>query len=149
MLVQKSIYGSGGFWNGSIVDECIDSFCDLVEQIEKFNCLAGLKLDVEKSLKLIFSRQYNNLYSIHEPNKKHTDPLESYDLPRELREKISDAVIQNYLSRKDPKPTIEQGRYELNDGIEAYAKLYAIKVKLNNLEHENAQTHLLRSRITS
>jgi len=61
VLVQKSIYGSGGFGNGSIVDECTDSFCDLVEQIEKFNCLAGLRLDVEKSLKLILSRQYNNL----------------------------------------------------------------------------------------
>ena len=138
VLVQKSIYGSGGFGSGSIVDECTDSFCDLVEQIEKFNCLAGLRLDVEKSLKLILSRQYNNLYTIHEPNKKHTDPLKSYDLPRELREKISDAVIKNYLSRKNPKPTIEQGRSELNDGVEAYSKLYAIKVKLDKLDNINA-----------
>ena len=121
----------------------------MVEQIEKFNCLAGLRLDVEKSLKLILSRQYNNLYTIHEPNKKHTDPLESYDLRRELREKISDAVIQNNLSRKNPKPTIEQGRSELNDGVEAYSKLYAIKVKLDKLDNINAQTHLLCSRISS
>lgn len=116
VLVQKSIHGSGGFGSDFIVDECIESFCELIEQIEKFDCLDDLRLDVEKSLKLILSRQYNNLSAIHEPNKKHTDPLESYDLRRELREKISDAVIQNYLSRKNPKPTIEQGRSELNDG---------------------------------
>lgn len=138
VLVQKSIHGSGGFGSDFIVDECIESFCELIEQIEKFDCLDDLRLDVEKSLKLILSRQYNNLSAIHEPNKKHTDPLESYDSPREFREKMRDEVIQSYLSRKNPKPTIEQGRSELNDGVEAYSKLYAIKVKLDKLDNINA-----------
>lgn len=138
VLVQKSIYGSGGFGNGSIVDECTDSFCELIEQVEKFDCLDNLKLDIEKSLKLILSRQYKNLYAIHKSNKEYTDPLASYDSPRNLREKVSDESIQNYLSRKNPKPTIEQGRSELNDGVEAYSKLYAIKVKLDKLDNINA-----------
>ena len=137
-LVQKSINTSGGFCSDFIVDECIESFYELVEQIEKFGCLDNLKLDIEKSLKLILSRQYNNLYAIHKSNKKYTDPLESYDSPRNLRVKISDESIQNYLSRKIPKPTVEQGRSILNDGVEAYSKLYAIKVKLDKLENGNA-----------
>ena len=138
VLVQKSILISGGFCSNSIIDECAESFFELVEQIEKFNCLNDLKLDIEKSLKLILSRQYNNLYAIHKSNKKYTDPLESYDSPRNLRVKISDESIQNYLSRKIPKPTVEQGRSILNDGVEAYSKLYAIKVKLDKLENGNA-----------
>jgi hypothetical protein len=99
VLVQKS-YGSGGFCSDCIVDECAESFCELIEQIEKFNCLNKLRLDVEKSLRLILSRQYNNLYMLHLPNKKHTDSLESYDNPRDLRIKISDECIQKYISRK-------------------------------------------------
>lgn len=138
VLVQKSIFISGGFCSNSIIDECAESFFELVEQIEKFNCLNDLKLDIEKSLKLILSRQYNNLYAIHKSNKKYTDLLESYDSPRSLRVKISDESIQNYLSRKIPKPTVEQGRSILNDGVEAYSKLYAIKVKLDKLETDNA-----------
>ena len=78
------------------------------------------------------------MYAIHKSNKKYTDPLESYDSPRNLRVKISDESIQNYLSRKIPKPTVEQGRSILNDGVEAYSKLYAIKVKLDKLENGNA-----------
>lgn len=138
VLVQKSIYGSGGFGSDFIVDECTESFCELIEQVEKFDCLDNLKLDIEKSLKLILSRQYKNLYAIHKSNKEYTDPLASYDSPRNLREKVSDESIQNYLSRKNPKPTIEQGRSELNDGVEAYSKLYAIKLKLDQLENINA-----------
>ena len=138
VLVQKSIHGSGGFGSDFIVDECIESFCELIEQVEKFDCLDNLKLDIEKSLKLILSRQYKNLYAIHKSNKEYTDPFASYDSPRNLREKVSDESIQNYLSRKNPKPTIEQGRSELNDGVEAYSKLYAIKVKLDKLDNINA-----------
>lgn len=136
VLVQKSIYGSGGFCSDFIVDECVETFCELIEKIEKFNCLNELKLDVEESLRLILCRQYNNLYAIHKSIKIYTDPFESYDSPRNLREKISDDSIQNYLSRRNPKPTIEQGRSILNDGLEAYSELYAIKVKLDKLENE-------------
>ena len=138
ILVQKGIFGSGGFGSGSIIDECTESFCELIEQIEKFDCLDSLRSDVEKSLKLILSRQYNNLSAIHEKNKKYTDLLENYDLPKQLREKISDEVIQNYIFHKNPKPTIEQGRSVLNDGVEAYSKLYAIKIKLDKLGTSNA-----------
>ncbi|WP_228146585.1 hypothetical protein [Acinetobacter sp. ANC 3903] len=31
VLVQKSIYGSGGFRSDCIVDECAESFCELIE----------------------------------------------------------------------------------------------------------------------
>ena len=137
VLVQKSIYGSGGFCSDCIVDECAESFCELIEQIEKFNCLNKLRLDVEKSLRLILSRQYNKLYMLHLPNKKHTDSLESYDNPRDLRIKISDECIQKYISRKSNQFTMEEGRSELNDAIEVYAKLYAIKIKLDKLAPES------------
>lgn len=70
---------------------------------------------------------------LHLPNKKHTDSLESYDNPRDLRIKISDECIQKYISRKSHLFTMEEGRSELNDAIEVYAKLYAIKIKLDKL----------------
>ncbi|MNG44863.1 hypothetical protein D3C78_47980 [compost metagenome] len=138
VLVQKSIFISGGFCSNSIIDECAESFFELVEQIEKFNCLNDLKLDIEKSLKLILSRQYNNLYAIHKSNKKYTDPLESYDSPRILRMKISDESIQTYIAKQSPKLTTEEGRSVVNDALEVYEKLYAIKVKLDKLETDNA-----------
>ncbi|MCY1160383.1 hypothetical protein D9M71_01950 [compost metagenome] len=138
VLVQKSIFISGGFCSNSIIDECAESFFELVEQIEKFNCLNDLRLDIEKSLKLILSRQYNNLYAIHKSNKKYTDPLESYDSPRILRMKISDESIQTYIAKQSPKLTTEEGRSVVNDALEIYEKLYAIKVKLDKLETDNA-----------
>lgn len=49
VLVQKS-YGSGGFCSDCIVDECAESFCELIEQIEKFNCLNKLRLEVDQEI---------------------------------------------------------------------------------------------------
>ena len=139
VLVQKSILISGGFCSNSIIDECAESFFELVEQIEKFNCLNDLKLDVEKSLKLILFRQYNNLYMIHKiVDKKLIDAFDSYDSPRILRMKISDESIQTYIAKQSPKLTTEEGRSVVNDALEVYEKLYAIKVKLDKLETDNA-----------
>mgnify|MGYP006900057257 CR=1 FL=1 len=53
VLIQKSIEFSGGWGTNSRVDERVEQFIKLFEQVEKFDCLDNLKLDIEKSLKLI------------------------------------------------------------------------------------------------
>ena len=53
VLIQESIEFSGGWGTNSRVDERVEQFIKLFEQVEKFDCLDNLKLDIEKSLKLI------------------------------------------------------------------------------------------------
>lgn len=140
LLIQKSIWGSAHWGGGeAIVDERVNAFCSLVEIVEENYCLNFIRLDVEKALQNIINGQYNNLNVIHHQNKSYLDPLNSYDSPRYLSDKMNDKVVEEYRTpRLSTGMTMEQSRKVLNDGIEAYAKLYAIKVKLEKLETDHA-----------
>ena len=49
-MVQKSIEFSGGWGSGSKVDERVEQFIKLFEQIEKFDCIKDLQIDISKAL---------------------------------------------------------------------------------------------------
>lgn len=52
-VIQKSTEFSGGFGSSSRVDERVSYFVNLFEQIENFNSVTELKVDIKKSLNLI------------------------------------------------------------------------------------------------
>ncbi len=49
---------------------------------------------------------------------------------------LNDIKIENFCVRISPKPDLQDYKKIVIEGIEAYAKLYAIKVKLDKLENE-------------
>ncbi|NNP73317.1 hypothetical protein A7P53_12165 [Acinetobacter defluvii] len=65
ILFQKSINFSGGFGSDSRVDERLDSFISLFNQVEKLNCLKELKVDISKALNILMVGQFNKLNLIH------------------------------------------------------------------------------------
>lgn len=55
VLIQKSIEFSGGWGTNSRVDERAEQFIKLFEQVEKFDCIRELQIDVSKTLNILGS----------------------------------------------------------------------------------------------
>lgn len=135
-MVQKSIEFSGGWGSGSKVDERVEQFIKLFEQIEKFDCIKDLQIDISKALNILMVRQFNNLAIIHNNTKSVGDIFESKEKPDLLYIELKDEMINQIIERQLNRQEFEDLKKDVIEGIEAYAKLYAIKVKLDKLEKE-------------
>jgi hypothetical protein len=135
-MVQKSIEFSGGWGSGSKVDERVEQFIKLFEQIEKFDCIKDLQIDISKALNILMVRQFNNLAIIHNNTKSVGDIFESKEKPDLLYIELKDEMINQIIERQLTRQEFEDLKKDVIEGIEAYAKLYAIKVKLDKLEKE-------------
>ena len=135
-MVQKSIEFSGGWGSGSKVDERVEQFIKLFEQIEKFDCIKDLQIDISKALNILMVRQFNNLEIIHNNTKSVGDIFESKEKPDLLYIELKDEMINQIIERQLTRQEFEDLKKDVIEGIEAYAKLYAIKVKLDKLEKE-------------
>ena len=133
-LVQKSIEFSGGWGSSSRVDERVDQFVKLFEQVEKFDCIKELKIDLDKALNVLMVGQFNALIIIHNVEKKVGDIFNSEYKPEFLYIKFKDEMVNKIIERQSPRPEFEYVKKDMIEGIQAFAKLYAIKVQLDNLE---------------
>lgn len=134
ILIQKSIEFSGGFGGGSKVDERLNTFFQLFKQIEKFNCIRELKHDIENALNILMVSQFNNLEIIHESSKTVGDNFDEKDKPDFLYIKFKDEMVHKILGfYGGNKPSFEYIQNDILKGVEAYAKLYAIKIQLDKL----------------
>lgn len=133
-MVQKSIEFSGGWGSDSKVDERVEQFIKLFEQIEKFDCIKDLQIDISKALNILMVRQFNNLEIIHNNTKSVGDIFENSAKPDLLYIGLEDEMINKILERySGKKPNFD----DVIHGIEAYAKLYAIKVKVDKITNES------------
>ncbi|TCB51097.1 hypothetical protein E0H80_06945 [Acinetobacter sp. ANC 4779] len=135
-MVQKSIEFSGVLGSGSKVDERVEQFIKLFEQIEKFDCIKELQIDISKALNILMVGQFNNLAFIHNNTKSVGDIFGSKEKPDLLYIELKDEMINQIIERIQPKQEFEYVKEDVIEGIKAYAKLYAIKVKLDKLEKE-------------
>lgn len=137
-LLQKSIEFSGGWGSGSKVDERVEQFIKLFEQIEKFECIKELQIDISKTLNILMIGQFNNLEIIHKNTKRIGDIFENGERPDilyiELEDKMINKILEQYSGKK---PNFDDIKADVIQGIEAYSKLYAIKVKLDKLANES------------
>ena len=137
-MVQKSIEFSGGWGSGSKVDERVEQFIKLFEQIEKFDCIKDLQIDISKALNILMVRQFNNLEIIHNNTKSVGDIFENSAKPDLLYIGLEDEMINKILERySGKKPNFDDVKADVIHGIEAYAKLYAIKVKVDKIANES------------
>ena len=81
-------------------------------------------------------RQFNNLEIIHNNTKSVGDIFESKEKPDLLYIELKDEMINQIIERQLTRQEFEDLKKDVIEGIEAYAKLYAIKVKLDKLEKE-------------
>ncbi|NWK73991.1 hypothetical protein D9K79_03635 [Acinetobacter cumulans] len=138
ILVEKSINNSGGFGSNNAVDERVDHFLNLVNDVEKFDVIDDLKSDLSRALNIIMVGQYNELCIIHKEPKKVGDDFSNSDKPHFLYIALNDEVIKLYKGNQTPVVDFDTKKSEIMGGLEAYSKLYAIKVKLDKLETDNA-----------
>ena len=136
VLVQKSIYGSGGWRTDSRVDERVIPFLKLFEQIEKFDCVKELEIDIKKALNVLMVRQYDQFRFIHEIQKNVGDSFNEQDKPDILYIKLKDEMLHGIIKMRSPEPNFDDVKLDVVKGIQAYSKLYSIKVKLDKLENE-------------
>lgn len=138
ILVEKSINFSGGFGSYTSVDERVDHFLNLVKDVEKFDVINDLKSELSKALNIIMVGQYKQLYIIHKKSKEVGDDFSDSDKPHFLYITLNDEVIKLYKGNQTPVVDFDTKKSEIMNGLEAYSKLYAIKVKLDKLETDNA-----------
>lgn len=136
MLLPAVINGS--MQTDELVDPRVKNYLNLFNEIEKFKCLKDLKLEIERTLNILMVVQYRSLGFIHNIQKEIGDSFSKQDKPDFLYIKLDEKIISSYKSNQTPIVDFEVKKNEILDGIEAYAKLYAIKVKLDNLETDHA-----------
>lgn len=138
-MVQKSIEYSGGWGSESKVDERVEQFVKLFYQVEKFDCVNDLKIDISSALNNLMVAQFNNLSVIHNSSKVINYIFVHSDRPDLLYVALEDKMINKILDGYgDKKPNFSDIKNDVIKGIDAYAQLYKIKVKLDSLEIDNA-----------
>ena len=147
VLVQKSVELSGGYYVKQHAIKRTNDFISLFENIEKFDCTAVLKDDLLNTLYEIMIREYKKLSFIHKKDITQDYKFSFEDKPDNLFVVLTDETINGMQDVQNKN--FQDAKIEVIQDIHRYSKLYAIKVKLDKLETDNAQTHLLRSRLTS
>jgi hypothetical protein len=137
ILMQKSVEFSGGWRSDSRVDERVIPFLKLFEQIEKFDGVKELEIDIKKALNVLMVGQYNQFKFIHEIQKNVGDSFNEQDKPDILYIKLKDEMLHEIIKIRSPEPNFDDVKLDVIQGIQAYSKLYSIKVKLDKLESES------------
>ena len=132
----------------SRVDPRIKTFLNVYEQVQKFGVVDKLRNEIEKVLHVLLIVQYGKLKLIHQSHKTVYNNFDELNSPKMLSIKLKDDMIEKIILNKQPQPNFYDEKKDVIEAIEAYSKLYAIKVRLDKLDNINAQTHLLCSRIS-
>jgi uncharacterized membrane protein len=134
LLLPQALNFGGTFGTLSKVDERVEGFCQLYEAIQSFDCVQELKLDIEKSLRVLITVQFNSLSFIHKKSVKTLqDSLEDLWTPQALSLHLTDAMIEDLGSRTTPKPDFLTIKQDIHNAIDAYAKLYLIHKELMSI----------------
>ena len=134
LIMKSTEYLVSDAYN-SVIDERVDPFIKLFKQIEQFECINALKLDIKKVLDILMFDQYMQLKVIHKKEKNNIDDFNNEDQPTFLYIKLNSEIVSE--RRKECLGDIDI-EMDLVQGIECYAKLYAIKIKLDKLDNINA-----------
>lgn len=128
------------------VDPRIKNFLDVYKQVKNFGIVDELRNEIEKVLHILLIDQYGKLRSIHQCTKTINDNFDNLNSPSELNILLNDEIIEKFVSFHGQYKEHYDAKKALIEGIESYAKLYVIKIKLDKLETDHAQTDLLRPR---
>ena len=134
LIMKSTEYLVSDAYN-SVIDERVDPFIKLFKQIEQFECINALKLDIKKVLDILMFDQYMQLKVIHKKEKNNIDDFNNEDQPTFLYLKLNPEIVSE--RRKQCLGYIDIER-DLVKGIECYAELYVVKVKLDKLETDHA-----------
>lgn len=139
VLVRNNLSLGGSFMTSSdYEDQRVEPFCHLFRQIEKFDCVDNLKIDLYKTLRILLVRHYKYLKFIHKQEIGYDSGLDEIFSPQMLYIAYKDDLIHEIVRSKKnntPAPDFDTEKKELFDLLEAYKKLYLIKIKLDQLEH--------------
>ncbi|MFC6053792.1 hypothetical protein ACFPT0_13300 [Acinetobacter portensis] len=136
-LVQKSTGTDGGYYQKSNSIKRTNYFIQLFENMEKFNCLEKVDSEIKEALNVIMVDEYNQLKLVHNNAINKSYIFSKNDAPQNLYVMTNDQVIKSYGAKNSISEYKEAKKALFND-FERYAELYAIKVKLDNLENKHA-----------
>lgn len=122
----------------SRVDPRIKTFLNVYEQVQKFGVVDKLRNEIEKVLHVLLIVQYGKLKLIHQSHKTVDNNFDELNSPKMLSIKLKDDMIEKIISNKQPQPNFYDEKKDVIEAIEAYSKLYAIKVRLDKLDNINA-----------
>ncbi|MDR7016527.1 hypothetical protein [Acinetobacter sp. 3657] len=133
MLVQV-LKLSGGWGNGSKVEERVKDFLNTYDVIVKFECVEALSDDLKNALSVLITSQYNKLHFIHESEKKSEQYcLDDLWKPQDLYIKLKDEMVQDIIDRyQSGGPKFEDIKRDIYLALEAYKELYLIYKKLQS-----------------
>lgn len=120
------------------VDPRIKTFLNVYERVQNFGIIDELRNEIEKVLHVLLIAQYGKLNLIHQSHKTVDNNFDELDSPQMLSIKLKDDMINKIMLNKQPQPNFYDEKKDVIEAIEAYAKLYVIKVKLDKLETDNA-----------
>lgn len=131
LLLPQALKLDGNLGGGSIVDGRVNYFIKLYGKIKEFRCVADLKDEIIKVLRVLITSQYNSLNFIHKSEYLYPrDSLESLWLPRDLSIHLKDEMIQNLINPQGSQSSYKTAKEDIFNAIEAYTQLYGIYKKL-------------------
>lgn len=134
-MLPKVLQGSQQTLNR--IDPRIQSFLNIFDQIKSFEIVNELRCEIEHVLHVLLICQYGKLKVIHQRSKTIENSFDELDSPTSLFVSLNDEKVVQLMKYNDQYKDSHVARGDLVDGIHVYAKLYAIKVKLDKLENGN------------
>ena len=135
LMLPKVLQGSQQTLNR--IDPRIQSFLNIFDQIKSFEIVNELRCEIEHVLHVLLICQYGKLKVIHQRSKTIENSFDELDSPTSLFVSLNDEKVVQLMKDNDQYKDSHVARGDLVDGIHVYAKLYAIKVKLDKLENGN------------
>lgn len=120
------------------IDPRIKNFLAVYEQVQNFGIVNELRNEIEKVLHVLLIVQYGKLNVIHQSPRMLENTFNELDSPSLLFVSLNDEKVAQFMEYNNQYKDSRVAKGDLVDGIDAYAKLYAIKVKLDKLEAGNA-----------
>jgi len=119
------------------VDPRLVSFLKVFDQIQNFGIVNELRSEIEHVLHVLLICQYGNLRVVNQSSNKIENSFEELDSPSLLFVSLNDKKVAEFMEYNNQYKDSKVAKGDLVDGIHAYAKLYAIKVKLDKLANES------------
>lgn len=115
------------------IDPRIVSFLNIFDQIKSLEIVNELRCEIEHVLHVLLICQYGKLKVIHQRAKTTENSFDELDTPTSLFVSLNDEKVVQFMKYNNQYQDSHVARGDLVDGIHAYAKLYAIKLKLDKL----------------
>ena len=115
------------------IDPRIKSFLNIFDQIQTFKIVSELKSEIEDVLHVLLICQYGKLTSLYDVPKTIENSFEELDSPSRLFISLNNEKVDQFMKFNCHYQDSDIAKKDLIEGIQAYAKLYEIKVKLDKI----------------